>query len=269
MSVSPSPLGIPVTDDGAAHGSHAAPTIRTTVLLPAFNEEAGLAVVLAKLQRTLDDSYELLVIDDGSTDKTAMVAELMGARLVRHATNQGKGAAITTGMSVARGEKLIFIDADDTYPVEMIPAIASALDEADVVITARRDGMNISPFNRLGNTVFRFVIRHVAGSPVRDPLTGLYGLRREVAEGMQLRSRGFGVEAEMVIKAGRMGVRIVDMPIEYSRRIGQSKLNPIRDGLVISWTIASLIGYVPAVRAVGTQPVLRTQSSQGPTDGIL
>jgi glycosyltransferase involved in cell wall biosynthesis len=209
--------------------------------VPASNEEAGIGIVLEQLRAALDQSFEVIVVDDGSTDATSTVAAQHGATVIRHDRNRGKGAALRTGFGAASGDLLITTDGDGTYPVEMIPLMADALERHDLVTGVRQSGReNISPLNRLGNSFFRWAISLAAGRDVQDPLTGLYGFRRSAWQRMELRSDGFGIEAEVVIKAGRLGLSVIELPIEYRKRIGTSKLNPWRDGMIISGTILSL-----------------------------
>jgi glycosyltransferase involved in cell wall biosynthesis len=209
----------------------------TTIILPAYDEEHGVGVVLERLRSVIGDDCEIIVVDDGSKDQTAAAAEACGARVYRHATNLGKGAAMLTGLAQARGEKIVFMDADDTYPVEAVPGIIRALDTSDVVLTVREHGrVNISPFNRFGNAIFRMLIGVAAGGPVRDPLSGLYGVQRRHLLDMALVADRFTVEAEIVIKALRMQLSVEQHPIAYRERIGESKLSPIRDGLAIART---------------------------------
>ncbi len=228
-------------------------SVTTSVVLPAFDEENGITVVLARLRAVLDVTCEVIVVDDGSHDGTALAAELAGARVYRHEVNRGKGAAMLTGISGARGSKIIFMDADDTYPVDVIPAIIEALDAVDIVLTSRAHGRaNISPFNRFGNAVFRRIIAAAAGGPVQDPLSGLYGVHLRHLEAMALSSQRFTVEAEIVIKALRMGLTVHQQPIEYRQRIGRSKLSPVRDGWAIGrtslgvWRSTRKRGWAPA-----------------------
>ena len=105
--------------------------IANTVIVPAYNEEQGLAVVLDKLFQVLDDTYEVIVVDDGSTDPTAEVARRFPCRLVQHEVNKGKGEALKTGFREARSESIIWIDADDTYQ-DLADKISEGLVDARV-----------------------------------------------------------------------------------------------------------------------------------------
>ena len=211
---------------------------KTTVIVPAYREEEGLPIVLEKLFKVIDDSYEVLVVDDGSPDRTSEKASSFPCRLIRHEQNRGKGEAMKTGVKEARGENVIFIDADDTYPVEAIPDIARLLQSFDMVVACRTKGReNIPRFNRAGNFVFRNLLRYLHGSSVTDPLSGLYGLKKAHFEQMQLNSEGFTIETEIVINAARMKLKVTEIPIEYSTRLGRQKLGGMKDG----WRILKII----------------------------
>ena len=212
-----------------------------TVIVPAFNEEGGLAAVLDGLTHLEDGRIEVLVVDDGSTDRTAAVAIAAGARLVRHERNRGKGAAVRTGLAHARGDRIAVIDADATYPAHEVPAMLDRLDTHDLVLGARVIGRgNIPRINRLGNGAFSAAIRFASGARAADPLTGLYAARRSDLLGLDLRAEGFGIETEIVMKGTAAGIRLVDHPISYGSRVGATKLRPVRDGLAIGLTLARL-----------------------------
>ena len=214
---------------------------RATVIVPAYNEEGGLAAVLNELREQLDESIEILVVDDGSTDRTAAVAEASGARLVRHPRNRGKGAALRTGLEHAAGERIVLIDADGTYPVREIPRMLDLLDSNDLVLGARRVGRaNIPRLNRLGNAVFSTGIRTLSGLRAADPLTGLYATWRHHLRAMDLRSQGFGIETEITMKSAALGLVVADHAIPYGSRVGRTKLRPLRDGTAIALTMARL-----------------------------
>jgi hypothetical protein len=233
-------------------GAIGGPAPSTSIIIPAYNEEEGLPIVLGKLLPLIDETYEVIVIDDGSTDATRDVAAAFPCKVVSHASNRGKAQAIKTGMKVARGEHLIFIDADDTYPIELVPRMANSLGKADMVVGSRRRGKEQIPaFNRVGNAVFRGAIRHLYGFNAHDPLTGFYGIKKTHLDKMRLDSDGFCIEAEIAIKAARMGLRILDIPIEYRPRVGEAKLRGLQDGYQIFQTILRMLAlYNPAVALI-------------------
>ncbi len=211
--------------------------VKTSIIIPAYNEETGLPVVLKKVFAIIDNSYEVIVVDDGSIDATREVTSQFPCRLISHETNQGKGQAMKTGIANAQCSNIIFIDADNTYPVEIIPNITHGLEDFDMVVASRVKGQgNIPALNRIGNAIFRGLIS-LSGFRPHDPLTGLYGIKKLHLERMRLRSTGFGIESEIAIKAGRMQLKTLDIPIEYRRRLGKAKLNGLRDGWRILKTI--------------------------------
>lgn len=222
---------------------------RTTVIIPAYNEEQGLPLVLDKLYSSIDQTYEVIVVDDGSTDATTEVVGQFPCRILSHSTNRGKGEAMKTGIRAARGQNLIFIDADDTYPVEIVPEMANRLDDVDMVVASRVHGKEQIPtFNRIGNAMFRNAIRHLYGFAPYDPLTGFYGIKRAHVAKMRLDSDGFGIETEIAIKAARMGLRTFDIPVEYRPRVGAAKLRGLQDGYRIFQTIVKMLAlYNPTV----------------------
>lgn len=118
---------------------------RTTIIVPAYQEEKGLPVVLSKLASILKNGYEVLVIDDGSDDGTSDMARKFPVRLIKHEENRGKGEAIITGWKNAATDRVIFIDADDTYPVDIIPQMAQALEQYDMVVVYGGPDAKISP----------------------------------------------------------------------------------------------------------------------------
>jgi len=218
-----------------------------TIIVPAWREEKGLPIVLNKVFQVINDTYEVIVVDDGSDDKTSEVASKFPVILIRHEVNKGKGEALKTGIRHAAGKNIIWIDSDDTYPTEKIPDIANALSEGvDLVYASRIAGRDKIPaFNRVGNFVFRLLIRGIYGFKPYDPCTGLCGVRRDHLIAMGLSSKRFAIEPEIAMKAGRMGLRMLDMPIEYRPRIGQAKLNAIVVGFEDMLMILCLLFWRP------------------------
>ncbi|MCG9969061.1 glycosyltransferase family 2 protein [Pelotomaculum terephthalicicum JT] len=216
-----------------------------SLIIPAYNEEEGLPIVLNDVFKLIDESFEVIVVDDGSSDRTREVAQRFPCRVISHERNSGKGAAMKTGIKEARGENIIFIDADNTYPPEGILALAKALENYDMALASRKTGHeNIPAFNRIGNAMFRNSIRYIYGFQGYDPLTGLYGMKRTYLKSMNLESKGFGIESEICIKAARMGLRVKDIHITYRDRVGKAKLNGLKDGYRIFKTILKFFPLV-------------------------
>src|SRR5215216_6023780 len=223
--------------------------IRTTVLLPAYNEGAALPHVLTELGEYLDQSYEVLVVDDGSTDDTAEVAERYPVRLVKHKDNRGKGVAIRTGIAEAQGENVVIMDADATYPVPAIKEMVALLDDHDLVRGIRESEPESMPIvNRFGNWLFNKLLAISHGLEGADQLTGLYAIRRSEAVRLATEARGFDIETEIGIKAKARGLREAEIPISYLPRMGEKKLSPWKDGLrILGRVIVLLLIYNPTL----------------------
>jgi glycosyltransferase involved in cell wall biosynthesis len=166
---------------------------------------------------------------------------------MRHQRNCGKGAALRTGIEAARTGSIVWIDADGTYPPAAIPRLAEALGSGyDLVYASRSRGReNIPFFNRLGNGLFAWLVRSLYGFTPSDPFSGLCGVRKQHLERMELEATGFAIEVEVAMKAGRMQLKMLDIPIEYGQRIGVSKLNGARDGLAIALHLVRHLRWRP------------------------
>src|SRR5215211_9187445 len=223
--------------------------VKATVVLPAYNEAAALPHVLTDLHDQLGDGYEILVVDDGSTDETAMVAERGPCRLVRHRSNRGKGVAIRTGIAEASGEYVVIMDADATYPVAAIEQLVSLLADHDLVRGNREaSGENMPLVNRIGNWFFNKLFAIAHGLESGDHLSGLYGLRRDAFRRLGLEATGFDIETEIGIKAQARGLHVAEFPISYMPRVGEKKLSPWRDGLrILGRVIVLLLIYNPTL----------------------
>lgn len=239
--------------------------VSATILLPAYNEEDALPSVLEDLQRVVRDDWEVLVVDDGSTDRTAEIASRYRCRLVRHATNLGKGAAMQTGFAYARGERVVVMDADATYPASAVPRIIALLDDHDLVRCVRERGKADMPaVNRLGNKVFDRLLSVAHGLDGVDQLSGLYGIRRDVYLRLNIESQGFDVEAELWVKAHANELETTSFPIAYQPRLGDKKLRPVRDGFrILSRMVVLLIIYNPLRVFVVPGAVILTLSLGG------
>jgi len=153
-----------------------------TVVIPAFNEEAGIQPVIHSLREALDGyDYQLLVVDDGSEDQTAELAFEAGAEVLSQPVNRGYGASLKTGISKASHDRIVIIDADGTYPVTAIPGLVAGLDEYEMVVGARIGANTNVPFvRRPAKWVLRHLASYLAGRRIPDLNSGLRAMRRDL-----------------------------------------------------------------------------------------
>jgi hypothetical protein len=212
-------------------------TVEVSIVLPCLNEEATVGAVvdeaLAGL-RAAGVSGEVIVVDNGSTDRSALIAEEHGARVVRE-DRRGYGSAYLTGLDSARGELLVLADADGTYPLSDLSALLAPLRAgADLVLGSRfNDSMEpgAMPFlNRwVGNPVLTGTLNLLFRARVSDAHCGLRAVRRDALPVLDLQTTGMEFASEMVVKAAKRGLTIAEVPISYRVRGGVSKLSPVRD----------------------------------------
>lgn len=218
-----------------------------SIILPAYNEAEALPKVLDELLLRIDTPFEIIVVDDGSSDGTAQVAQEYPIQLIQHNANLGKGAAVRTGLEAAQGEYVIIMDADASYPAEAVPELVSLLGTYDLVRCTRKDGKEHMPrINRLGNWFFERLLGNVIGLEGEDHLSGLYGLHRDDLLKMDLSAQAFDLEAEINWKAKVYGLKVANLPINYQERVGQKKLHPLRDGwLILNRILFMALTYNP------------------------
>jgi glycosyltransferase involved in cell wall biosynthesis len=219
-----------------------------SVVIPVFNEEQTVGDIITRTKRTLEQMgvpYEILVVDDGSVDKSADISQAKKAHVIKE-NHQGKGYALRSGFRQAKGELIVTLDADGSHKPEEISLVALCIkeDRADFVIGTRFfnsvNKTKIPKVNRTGNRLFNDLIGFLTGVKVSDSQSGFRAIKSSLIKGMKLRSRGYEVESEILIKALRMGARIAETPISFDQRtVGVSKLDPIRDGLRILYAIVA------------------------------
>lgn len=207
-------------------------TMNVAALIPAYNEASTIADVVRGVRPFVS---QVLVVDDGSIDRTAEEARAAGARVMAHATNMGKGHAVRTGLAhLLSGDitHVILLDGDMQHLPHETPRLldAARATGADVVIGERRfdrAGMPASRYhaNRIGSRALSSFV----GVPLEDTQCGFRVFRAEALRTMRLSARGYDIETEMLIKLRRLGGRVASVPVSAVYNIRRSKLRPIRD----------------------------------------
>ena len=207
-----------------------------SVILPAYNEELAVAEDLEDVRAAMEATgkrYEIIVVDDGSTDATAdIVAERAWVRLIRHPFNRGTGAARTTGVRAARGRVVAFTDADRTYPNDQLPAMLELIDAgADMVIGARRvEAGTLRWLRRPAKEFLRRLAQYMTGSPIPDLNSGLRVQRRSATmRFLHILPTSHSWVSTITIAFLANGYLVKWHPIDYFPRVGQSTFHPIRD----------------------------------------
>jgi len=220
------------------------PNPRISVILPAKNEAEGLRRTLPGLRGLLADA-EVIVVDDGSTDDTAAVARDNGALALSSPYSMGNGAAIKRGARAARGEILVFLDADGQHNAELIPRLLARLDEGfDMVVGARGWDGQASVGRGLANGLYNRVASLMTGFLVADLTSGFRAVRADkFREFLYLLPNGFSYPTTITMAFFRSAYGVAYEPIPVAPRIGRSHIRPLRDGvrfLLIIFKIATL-----------------------------
>ena len=206
-------------------------------VIPCLNEEASIATVVGEARAVLDElgaDGEVIVVDNASEDASAERAAAAGATVV-HEPRRGYGSAYLAGLAAARGDYVVLTDADDSYDLARVGEFVDRLrNGADLVLGSRLRG-RIHPgampwaHRWIGNPVLTGMLNLLFRVGVSDAHCGLRALRRDSLPRLGLSTTGMEFASEMVIKAAKRGLRIEEIPIEYRPRVGESKLNSVRD----------------------------------------
>jgi glycosyltransferase involved in cell wall biosynthesis len=235
-------LGAPrsETRSAAAIPGGAETVPRFSLIVPCYNEEGAIARTIAELRKSLPNtaSYELVVVNDGSTDRTAEIlgqcqAEDSGLRVITHARNLGYGAALKTGIRTSKADLIAITDADGTYPHDRLLELVVEAEWADMAVGARvSDDVHYPVIRRIPKVFLTAYAHWIAQQPIPDLNSGMRVFRRSVAERfLNILPDGFSFTTTITLAmlTNRYAVRFV--PIGYSHRIGKSKVRPIKDTL--------------------------------------
>lgn len=256
---------------------------KITILIPCHNEEQGIGKVMDNIPHYTLARYgfesKVIVIDNNSSDRTGEIAESKGAHVIFEQA-KGKGNAIRTAFHCIDSDTayVVMLDGDNTYdPREMLRLIEPITSGfCDVVVGSRLGGkVTRNAFkkqNRIVNWMYTFLVRGLYGTNITDVLSGYFAWRRDVIVEMRkhLQSEGFGIEMEMISKLVKLKYSIYSVPITYNTREGETKIEPIKDGLKILFTLYRNLFWFPPKEPVGKKNVdlLKTVGEWETTDVI-
>ncbi|HEX5418014.1 MAG TPA: glycosyltransferase family 2 protein, partial [Chloroflexota bacterium] len=239
-----------------------------SVVIPAYNEEGAVRAQVESIREVLtahDLTHEIIVVDDGSTDRTAAEALAAGARVLQHQQNRGYGSSLKTGIKSALYDTIVITDADGTYPPEVIPGLVARLQTADMVVGARvGQNVHIPLMRRPGKWILGLFAMHVAGRQIPDLNSGLRAFRRDCArQYFPILSNRFSFTTTITLAYFADDYWVVYQPINYYKRVGQSKITPrhFMDFLVLVVRMAMLFQplkvFAPLAFACGALGALK------------
>ncbi len=208
-----------------------------SVVIPTLNEEKGIEKTLDRLKKSLQElDYEIIVVDGGSTDDTREIAKQKGAWVVLE-ERKGYGRAYKTGFEKARGEIIITMDGDDSYPAEKTKELLKQFkeQELDFMTTNRFGDLQkgaMTAKHHIGNTILNITQRLLFQNNIKDSQSGMWVFRKEILEKIDLRSDGMPFSEEIKIEAFKEpSIRAKEVPITYRERKGEVEISSWRDGV--------------------------------------
>ena len=208
--------------------------MRLSIIIPAYNEEAGIGPVIQKLKKTMEKTphtYEIIVVNDGSGDKTGKIARSNGVKLIEHPRNRGYGASLKTGIKRARHDWILITDADGTYPVEDIPRLLKHTGQYDMVVGARTGrSVHIPLLRRPAKWFLLKLAGYISGTRIPDINSGMRVFKKSIAyRFMGLFPPGFSFTTTITLASLTNDYSVKYVPINYHRRKGKSSINPFKD----------------------------------------
>jgi glycosyltransferase involved in cell wall biosynthesis len=224
-----------------------------SVVIPAVNEAESVGAVVRQIRATMDrtgEPFEVIVVDDGSTDETAQRAREAGATVLQHPQNAGYGAGLKTGIACAQFDRIIITDADGTYPIDRIPDLMAESDRFDMVVGARQGRhYRESAFKEPARLVFGALCSWVTGVPIPDVNSGLRVFRTSLArQYFHVISQGFSFTTTITLAAISNGYFVKYVPIDYRERVGKSKVKLLRDVPRTTQIILQAVAYYNPIK---------------------
>lgn len=215
-----------------------------SIVVPAKNEAGAISITIAGIVKILPEA-EVIVVNDGSTDDTAQLAEAAGASVVSHPYSKGNGAAIKTGARAATGDVIIFMDADGQHnPQDILKLLEKINQGYDLVVGARQKGSQASLGRGIANGLYNSLATYMTEHKVEDLTSGFRAVRTDkFQEFLYLLPNGFSYPTTSTMAFFRAGYSVTYIPIHASQRIGKSHIQPLKDGVrffLIIFKIATL-----------------------------
>ncbi len=216
---------------------------RIAAAIPAFNEESYIGTIVLKTSQYVD---ETIVVDDGSTDRTADVARLAGATVIQHGHNRGYGASIKSLLAEAKKRNfdiLVLLDADSQHNPDEIPELIKPISEGyDLVIGSRYEQKeNIPRYRRIGQKVIGYFSKVLSGENLSDSESGFRVFSRKAINMLELQENGMAISAETIARAAEKGLKITERPISIRYTADGSTLNPVVHGFGVLGRIMAMI----------------------------
>jgi glycosyltransferase involved in cell wall biosynthesis len=227
--------------------------LELSIVIPAYNEEENIGKTVLDALNVAEkcfDGFEIIIVDDFSKDNTSLIVERLMKKhseviLISHKKNKGKAAALNTGFEVAKGEYIFYTDADNQYSMDNIKGLKRLIGKADIV-SGCRINKAISPFRRFASDLYNLIARMFLGIKAKDIECAFKLFKSDELKRIKIESSNFMVETEILAKATRLGLNIIDFPVRhYPRTGGETSVSPLRDAfrsikglLYLKWTVS-------------------------------
>lgn len=206
-----------------------------SIIIPAYNEERGIGAALDNILRLVNEKnipHELLVVDDGSTDNTAQIAQEKGARVLKHPYNIGNGASVKTGLRHAKGDVIALMDADGQHSSQDLPRLLEHIPKYDMVVGARSGASQATVARKWGNRTYNLLASYITGRKIEDLTSGFRVIKSNVARKfIYLLPNGFSYPTTITLSLLKAGYSLKYVPIEAKPRQGKSKLKTSTEGV--------------------------------------
>ena len=220
--------------------------IKTSIIVPVFNEEGVVEKVMADIKKYINQECEIIVVNDGSTDRTKDLLErIPDIKVISYSKNCGYGAALKSGIRKSQGEYILIIDADGSYPVKSIPELISQIGDYDMVVGARTKPQNQIPISRKPTKyLLNKLANYLTGTKIPDLNSGLRIIKKKlINQFFRFLPDGFSFTTTITLALLTNGYQVKYIPIDYYKREGKSKIRPVRDTMNFLQLIIKTVLY--------------------------